>query len=193
VKKPFLGADDVIAEVPSIVMYDPRDSHNVGAAVRACSCFGVKQVWLTGRRTAEQVWKAKRIPREERMKGFSDVQIVLEDRPFGYFPKGTTPVAVELLKGSENMLGFEHPENPVYIFGPEDGSIPGSVRRLCHRRLFIPTRHCVNLSSAVYLVLYDRLMKSYMNGDASLLPMEKVLHEDRGGWPGDDLPEFGMR
>lgn len=81
-KKPFLGAKDVVAETPSIVMYDPRDSHNVGAAVRACSCFGVKQVWLTGRRTADQVWKAKRIPREERMKGFKDVQLVLEDRPF---------------------------------------------------------------------------------------------------------------
>lgn len=87
------------------------------------------------------------------------------------------------------MLGFEHPENPVYIFGPEDGSIPGPVRGLCHRRLFIPTRHCVNLSSAVYLVLYDRLMKSYLAGDTSLAPLEDVLHENRG-WPGDDLPEF---
>lgn len=114
-------------KTPAVVLYDPRYPHNVGAAIRACSGFGVEQVWLTGRRVAEQVWKAKRIPREERMKGFSSVKLILEDRPFDHFPQGVTPVAVELLPGSENLLEFQHPENPIYVFGPEDGSVPLGV------------------------------------------------------------------
>ena len=30
----------------------------------------------------------------------------------------------------------------------------------CHRFIVIPSRHCVNLAAAVYLVLYDRAAKS---------------------------------
>jgi tRNA C32,U32 (ribose-2'-O)-methylase TrmJ len=47
----------------------------------------------------------------------------------------------------------------LYIFGPEDGSIPQSVLKECHRFVVIPTKHCVNLAAAVYLVLYDRQVK----------------------------------
>jgi tRNA(Leu) C34 or U34 (ribose-2'-O)-methylase TrmL len=171
-------------------MFDPRDPFNVGAAVRAASCFGVSQVWITGQRCAKAVWEQNRIPREERMKGFSDVDIVLEEQPLNYF-KEATPVAVELLSGSENILVFEHPEKAVYLFGPEDGSVPSSVRGLCHRRIFIPTRHCTNLGAAIYLVLYDRLVKRYLNGQETALPIGEVLAEPRG-WP-DNNPVFNVR
>lgn len=186
---PFKKSRDVIAAAPSIVLLDPRYPHNVGASVRACSCFGVPQVWLTGRRVADKVLDAQRLPREERMKGFSDVQMVLEDRPFEHF-KDVVPVAVELLDGSENLLTFEHPARAVYIFGPEDGSIPVPVRRLCHRRVFIPTRHCTNLGAAVYLMLYDRLVKQYARGEVPALPIGQTLAEERNGWAVDDNAEF---
>ena len=64
-------------KLPAIVMFDPRDPFNVGAAVRAASCFGVSQVWITGQRCAQAVWEKNRIPREERMKGFADVDKLL--------------------------------------------------------------------------------------------------------------------
>ncbi|MDY7015336.1 MAG: TrmH family RNA methyltransferase [Cyanobacteriota bacterium] len=178
-KWPFKAAKH--GTVPAIFMFDPRDPFNVGAAVRAASCFGVEQVWITGKRCAEKVWAAKRIPREERMKGFSDVDIILENQPFDYF-KNAVPVAIELLPGSENLLAFEHPDNAIYVFGPEDGSVPSSARGLCHRRVFIPTKHCTNLGAAIYLVLYDRLMKRYLNGLEESLPIGQVLAESRS-WP----------
>jgi tRNA(Leu) C34 or U34 (ribose-2'-O)-methylase TrmL len=172
---------------PAIVMYDPRDPFNVGAAVRAASCFGVSQVWVTGRRCAEKVWDQKRIPREERMKGFKDVDIILGSEPLKHFT-GAVPVAVELLPNSENLLAFEHPTNAVYLFGPEDGSVPYSVRGLCHRRVFIPTRHCTNLGAAIYVLLYDRLVKQYLSGAIDSLPIGEVLAEPRG-WPANN-PTF---
>ena len=57
-KWPFKSAE--AGELPAILMWDPRDPFNVGAAVRAASCFGVGQVWVTGSRCAKQVWAAKR-------------------------------------------------------------------------------------------------------------------------------------
>jgi tRNA(Leu) C34 or U34 (ribose-2'-O)-methylase TrmL len=188
---PFKWAKTVTPSLPAILMTDPRYPHNVGAAVRAASCFGVEHVWLTGQRVAKQVWESKRIPREERMKGFNDVSIVLEDRPLDHFPKDAVPVAVDLIPGSENLLAFEHPENAIYVFGPEDGSVPHAYRAACHRRVFIPTRHCTNLGAAVYLLLYDRMVKGYLKGEVPAMSMAEVLKDDREtGWAVDDDPAF---
>ena len=110
--------------------------------------------------------------------------IILENQPFESF-RGAIPLAVELLPGSENLLAFDHPENVIYVFGPEDGTVPRSVRMLCHRRVFIPTKHCTNLGAAIYLVLYDRLIKRYLNDLEESLPLGDVLAESRG-WPLND-------
>jgi len=122
------------------------------------------------------------------MKGFSDVDIMLHDRPLDHFPKSVVPIAVELLPNSENLYQFEHPENAVYVFGPEDGSVDPAVRALCHRRVFIPTRHCVNLAAAVYLVLYDRKFKQYLAGTEPLDTVQGTLNEVRM-WPNTGRPD----
>lgn len=193
--EPFVSPVDTNLSFPAVAMFDPRYPHNVGAAVRAASCFGLKQVWLQGTRVANEVWASKRLPREERMKGFSDVEILLEDRPFEHFPSDAVPVAIELLPGSENLFEFEHPEKAIYIFGPEDGGVPRQVRGMCHRRVFIPTLHCTNLAAAVYLVLYDRAMKEWMAGTRPALTIQEQLASEYRpalglGWPSADNPVF---
>lgn len=117
--------------------------------------------------------KGERLPREERMKGYKDVEMIQFDRPFDHF-KDATPVAIELLENTECIFDFEHPENAVYVFGPEDGNI-GLSRRHCHRFVSIPTKYCTNLAAAVYIVLYDRMMKHYMKTGEKL-----DLNEMRG-------------
>lgn len=74
------------------------------------------------------------------------------------------PVAVELRRNGESLIRFEHPERALYVFGPEDGSLGRAVLARCHRFLVIPTRHCTNLSAAVYTVLYDRHAKRIRAG-----------------------------
>jgi tRNA(Leu) C34 or U34 (ribose-2'-O)-methylase TrmL len=146
---------------PSIILYNPKYAHNLGAAVRAASCFGAKAVLFTGDRVVFEPSKGKgkyRLPREERMKGYKDVEILKDEYPLNRF-SNITPVAVEMRDNSEPLPIFQHPENAVYMFGPEDGSIPQVMLRHCHRFIVIPSKHCVNLSAAVYLVLYDRIMK----------------------------------
>lgn len=170
---------------PAILLTNPKYPHNVGAAVRAASCFGIKQVWFTGNRVSLTPTKGYRLPREERMKGYKDVEIRQHDYPFDEFERGTVPVAVELRPESENLLEFEHPENAVYVFGPEDGGLARPQLQHCHRFVVIPTKHCVNLAAAVYLLLYDRLVKSYLRGDSPLETPDQFLDEERG-WLGVD-------
>jgi tRNA(Leu) C34 or U34 (ribose-2'-O)-methylase TrmL len=180
---------------PAIFLTNPKYPHNVGGIVRIASCFGVNQLWWTGTRVTLDPSKG-RLPREERMKGYASVKL-FPNRENGLdsFPKGTTPVGIELVKGAQLLPRFEHPDNPVYVFGPEDGSIPQGIRRLCHSFVAIPTHHCLNLSNAVSLVLYDRLCKQMAKGEVSGWTMDDFLRESRGdtsGWFNNDDPACGI-
>jgi len=118
---------------PAIALINPKYATNVGMAVRLASCYSIPQVWWSGNRVELDVTQKKRLPREERMKGYQDVSMIQHNRFFDQFPKDVTPVAVEVRETSENLYGFEHPEKPLYVFGPEDGSIPGVLLQHCHR------------------------------------------------------------
>jgi tRNA(Leu) C34 or U34 (ribose-2'-O)-methylase TrmL len=179
---------------PAVALIQPKYPHNVGAAVRAASCFGIRQVGFTGDRVSLSAGKRQRLPREERMRGYQQVQLRQYDRIFDVFDRQTVPVAVELRTGAELLPTFEHPEHALYVFGPEDGSLRSAELSRCHRFVVIPTRHCVNLASAVYLVLYDRMVKRQALGLDPVLPIDQVLAEQRGFLEPDSMaPSVGVR
>jgi tRNA(Leu) C34 or U34 (ribose-2'-O)-methylase TrmL len=161
---------------PSVILMNPRFGHNVGSALRACSCFGIKQLVYTGDRVAGDLALKKRLPREERMKGYKDVELAACDYPFERLPDDAVTVAVELRENAEVLTHFVHPENAVYVFGPEDGSIKGVTLRQCQRFVVIPSAHCLNLAAAVNVVLCDRVMKRDLAGIESA----PGLREHRG-------------
>jgi len=162
---------------PGVVLIDPKFSHNVGATIRACSCFGIESLVWTGGRI--ELSKYQRLPREERMKGYKSVQFENHHRPFDLFD-AFTPVCVEVYEQSEPLTTFEHPEDALYVFGPEDGKVPQVIRRLCHRFVHIPAHFCLNLSAAVNVLLAHRLMSRQLAGKEPLLPLREMLHEVRG-------------
>ncbi|MCI4663374.1 MAG: hypothetical protein MRY74_01510 [Neomegalonema sp.] len=142
----------------AILLDNPKYPRNVGAAVRTCAAYGVRDLLYTGERMGETLTELTRLPREERMRGYQSVRWRRSTRPFAELPT-LAPVAVEVRPGSEMLPEFEHPENALYVFGPEDGSINGALLHHCHRFVAIPTRHCLNLAMAVATVLYDRQAK----------------------------------
>lgn len=165
---------------PAIGLIDPKYPRNVGTVVRAASCYGIKQVWFSGNRVSLTAEKGKyRLPREERMRGYNDVELRQYDYFIDQFEKGVTPVAIELRNTSEQLPAFEHPENALYIFGPEDGNIPKPFLIKCHRFVVIPTRHCLNLAAAVNVILYDRYVKRLNAGLEKWTPMSELLSEKR--------------
>lgn len=163
---------------PAIIMFNPKYPHNVGAAVRACSCFDSSLIVFSGDRVSlePEGKKGYRLPREERMKGYKHVKLINDEYPFNRFTKNVTPVAVELRPNAEQLPYFIHPENPVYVFGPEDGSIPQIYLKHCQRFLVIPSPFCLNLAASIYVVLYDRIAK-IMRGEATYKEYEKIMGE----------------
>lgn len=162
------------------MLINPKTPANVGGVLRACSLMGVNDLVWTGERvmdTGDMLRKTGtslpnkaskyRLPREERMRDYQNVHWHRdnEKRIDTFVRYGYTPVAVENRMESELLPFFQHPDNPLYIFGPEDGSIPKGVLTVSHRFVRIPSsteRGCFNLSAAVNVVLYDRLCKNMM-------------------------------
>ena len=176
---------------PGLILVNAKYVHNVAAAIRAASCFDVTRLVWTGSRVDPDL--LKRLPREERMKGYKDVLWThdTKDKPFNLFTEDVVPVCVELLENSEPLTTFDHPSNAVYVFGPEDGGVPQVLRRFCHRFVHIQSNHCLNLSAAVNVILHDRKAKRQLAGLEPILPTGEMLNEHRGpmeiamaGWDG---------
>jgi tRNA(Leu) C34 or U34 (ribose-2'-O)-methylase TrmL len=145
-------------QAPAVLLADPKYPHNVGMALRTCALLGVSQLWYTGHR-AEDVWREmRRLPREERLPRYIERTelIAAEGRWLEVFPPGTVPVCVEVSPTAEDLAWFEHPEHPVYVFGPEDGSLDAGMRSACHRFLTLPSDGPLNLAVAIGWVLGDR-------------------------------------
>lgn len=144
-----------------VVMINPKFPHNVGAALRACHCHHAEFLRFTGDRVKHVEGAGSgRLPREERMREYRafDFKHALNGN-WLLPPCGWTPVVVECLSDAEDLFTFEHPHRAVYIFGPEDGSVPKGVRHAAHRFVKIDTKTCLNLAMAIGTVLYDRRLK----------------------------------
>jgi tRNA(Leu) C34 or U34 (ribose-2'-O)-methylase TrmL len=161
------GAGGIVPTVPAIVLHEPKYPHNVGQVVRLASAYGIGQVWYSGERIRQAL--GSRLPREERIRRYEDVFLINHPDPLGRLFEAVpdaSPVAVELRPNAETLVEFIHPDAgdgegrpPIYVFGPEDGSLPGAVMKRCHRFVVIPSFECLNLATAVATVLYDRMAK----------------------------------
>lgn len=185
-RKPLPGG-----KLPAVVLQNPKYAHNVGAVLRACSCYRIPQLIYTGIRVpmpgSGAYGKGHRLPREERMKGYRDVELANTDFPFDrLMAPDIHVVGIEIAPGASPLTWHEHKPKQVYVFGPEDGGLSKTFKSFCHELLYIPSRHCLNLAASVYTVLYDRQFKANYNGmdpmggpGAPLSPAD-VENEDRG-------------
>ncbi len=154
-----------------VLLVDPKYPFNVGGAQRACAIFGADSLAWTGDRVPYDAAGKYRLPREERLRDYKHVQITPNITGPEWFIEGRArwgrvPVAVEVRENAETLTDFVHPENALYVFGPEDGSLGRKTLSLCHRFVVIPgmTRSPLNLAAAVNVVLYDRLAKEARSG-----------------------------
>lgn len=129
--------------------------------MRAAGCYQIDSVRYTGERFGYAV------------KYHTDTKDIFGKIPLQYVdsllenvPTNTKVVCVELVEGAALLPEFVHPEMALYIFGPEDGSIPQDLIDKADHVVYIPTIGCMNLAATVNVVLYDRLSKSPLPTDS---------------------------
>lgn len=141
-------------------LVNPKSPANVGSVLRAAGCFSASGIFYTGNR----FHRAREFVSDTRDE-HERIPLVHCDSLISVMPEASSLVAVELVEGAVPLMHFCHPPRALYVFGPEDGSLPSSLIRNAGHVVYIPTEGCLNLAASVNIVLYDRLLKS---GNADL-------------------------
>jgi tRNA(Leu) C34 or U34 (ribose-2'-O)-methylase TrmL len=144
--------------LPAICLWRPKNTSNIGGALRAAGAFDIDQVWAVNMRPKlnprhikyRHPSMTRNIPDPVELVLMNEHELL--DLPY---PK----IGVELVERAIPLSVFQHPIDAIYIFGPEDGSVPKYVLEECKETVQITTRFCLNLASSVNVVLYDRSTK----------------------------------
>jgi tRNA(Leu) C34 or U34 (ribose-2'-O)-methylase TrmL len=158
----------------SIALSNPKSPTNVGAVMRAAGCYRVDSVFYTGERY------------ERAVKFQTDTKNVRHKIPLTLVASFTADafkdrnlVCVELVEGAISLPEFEHPDNAVYVFGPEDGTIEQSVIDAAVATVYIPTVGCMNLAATVNVLLYDKLAKQALKNKESVIQGDDLIRASR--------------
>jgi len=138
-----------------IGLTDPKSPSNVGAVMRAAGCYQADEVRYTGVRYARAAKFHTDTKAVSRIIPLNAVETLI-----GNLLPGQKIVCVDLVEGAIPLPEFTHPDNAVYIFGPEDGTIAQEVINSADAVVYVPTIGCMNLAASVNVLLYDRLAKS---------------------------------
>jgi tRNA(Leu) C34 or U34 (ribose-2'-O)-methylase TrmL len=140
-------------------LVNPKSPDNVGSVLRAAANYGVDKVFYTGDRYPRAIARKSRTVDMSR-KISKDVLITQQDCLIDVITGNMQIVCVEFALNAIPLPEYEHPENALYIFGPEDGSIDQNIIDQADDVVYVPTIGCMNLSASVNVLLYDRLLKA---------------------------------
>lgn len=138
-----------------IGLHNPKSPANVGAVLRAAGCYDATEVRYNGTRYNRAV-QFQTDTQNSRQR----IALVNSEDLTSGLDDDVHIVCVELVLGATALPQFTHPEKAVYVFGPEDGSLPQQLVDKAHHVVYVPTNGCMNLAATVNVILYDRLAKS---------------------------------
>ncbi len=137
-----------------IALINPKSPANVGSIMRAVGCFQADAIFYTGQRYA----RAAKFNTDTK-KMSRHIPLTAIDNVLAAKAKNMKVICIDLVEGAIPLPNYQHPENALYIFGPEDGSIEQDVIDQADDVVYIPTIGCMNLAASANVVLYDRLCK----------------------------------
>jgi tRNA(Leu) C34 or U34 (ribose-2'-O)-methylase TrmL len=137
-----------------IGLINPKSPTNVGSVMRAAGCYQADAVFYTGQRYARAAkfnTDTKSINKKIPLTGIENILTAKQNQ--------MKIVCVDLIEGATPLPEYQHPEQALYILGPEDGSIEQSIIDQADDVVYVPTIGCMNLAATTNVLLYDRLAK----------------------------------
>jgi len=169
----------------TIALTNPKTPTNVGAVMRAVGCYQADQIIYNGNRYAKAAEYHKHTLQTDtfnmadkipllRVDSFLNLKDTLEN-----IPSTAKIICVDLVEGATPLPHFVHPDEAVYIFGPEDSSIKQDVIDIADDVVYVPTVGCMNLAATVNVLLYDRLAKTVIAQKNSMNADNELIRKSR--------------
>ena len=137
-----------------IGIFNGKYPANIGTLWRSANIFGADFIFTIGKRYTHQCSDTMKTPKHIPMFTFSSFDDFREHMPYD-----CQLIAVELDRRSVPIERFVHPERCIYLLGAEDYGLPPGVLDKCQAVVQLPGDHCLNVSTAGSIVMYDRIIK----------------------------------
>lgn len=132
-----------------------KTPENLGVLFRSAKAFEANFIFTIGcrykRQPSDTTDSQRHIPLFE-YENFEDFK--------KHVPVNCKIIGIENNVKSTEISSFIHPERAVYLLGAEDTGIPPNVLTECAHIVEIPTKHCLNVSVAGSILMFDRKNKS---------------------------------
>jgi tRNA G18 (ribose-2'-O)-methylase SpoU len=127
---------------------------NVGNLLRSAHSFGASFFF-----TIDPEVDVREMQRSDTSGAFGHIPFYNFDKVADLvLPRQTSLVAVELIEDSIDLPSFRHPQQAVYVLGPEKANVSDEMLARCDHVIKIPMKFCVNVGVAGAIVMYDRLI-----------------------------------
>lgn len=153
----------------AVGLYRPTREVNIGGVMRAAYCLNASLVVIDGKFHKQS---------SDTPSTYRHIPVVETNDIMESIPYDCIPIAVELSEKSVSLFNFVHPERAIYIFGPENGSLPQRIMDRCKITLKVPTRTCLNLAGTANIVLYDRVAKGYNRAGGTDADIRSIRQPD---------------
>ncbi|MCP3849809.1 MAG: RNA methyltransferase [Gammaproteobacteria bacterium] len=137
---------------------NPKSPDNVNSVRRAAGNFQVNSIFYTGTRYPRAV--RLNPATTDRSRDISRDIPVTEVANLLDIADNLKVICIEFAEDAIALPDFQHPDNALYVFGPEDGTLTQEIIDKADAVVYVPTQGCMNLAATVNVVLYDRLSKS---------------------------------
>jgi len=151
-----------------IGLSNPKSPENVNSVKRAAGNFRADSILYTGKRYPRAL---KLNPATTNMSRDVSLNIPVSGVTclIDEIPENMKVVCVEFAEDAVSLAKYQHPDQALYIFGPEDGTLSQDIIDRADAVVYVPTKGCMNLAATVNVVLYDRLVKSSQCYDSNEL------------------------
>ena len=131
-----------------IALFEIKFVENVASILRSCKCFNANFICIINGR-----FDINKIDTTHCERHIPIFQYENLDNFLKTIPLNVSLIGIEV--DGKNIKNFSHPERAIYVFGGEDRTLP----KIFKERIAIPTQHCLNVSIATSIVMFDRIVK----------------------------------
>ena len=137
-----------------IGIFHPKTEVNVGTLWRSAFSLDALFIFTIGKRYEKQSSDTTATWRHIPLYHYTSFEEFNNYRPYD-----CKLIGVEISEKSIPIKNFIHPQRCIYLLGAEDHGLPNYVLEKCQYVIEIPSRFCLNVSTAGSIVMFDRINK----------------------------------
>ena len=138
-----------------IGIFNAKNAKNIGTLWRSANILGAQFIFTIGKRYSNQCSDTMKTQKHIPLFHYANWEDFKK-----HVPCDCPVIAIELDENSIPIQRFIHPERCIYLLGAEDSGISKKVLNDCYTIVQLPGDHCMNVSTAGSIVMYDRFVKN---------------------------------